>query len=543
MSVSLYRKYRLQRFIEVIGQDAAVAVAVRRMGLRGAYFLLIGAAFVAFAVYLGWGETLDDAAISFAYAKNLVGGQGLVVSPGAEPVEAYSNFLWVLLIAPLVAMRLDVILAAKVVGIVLSLATLVLLARMPGLLTRRGLGWLDLLAPTLTALAAPFALWSVSGMENALESLLLVTALVLSMWEINHPRAVPWSSAAFVALALTRPEGLVFWLAACAHRLLLFALGRRPSRNDLMWLAGFLVPMALYHVWHYQYFGELVPNTYFAKASHRSIREVFHYATTPSDPGFGYIRSFVSDYRLLPLFVFLPLSLLGPRGLTHYSLPVMMLLAGTAAVLYDGGENAPHYRFLSPLIPLFYLSVQEGSRTVWSTLARLMPRFRIAPARAVAGLAVTGAVLAAALPTSLERAGAVHASPFAANYSTVEQRARQLEQLAGCLGREHASVLTPDIGAVAFRTSLLVIDVAGLADSYIARHQAGPDLFEYVFANRRPDIIAIHEFWLIKTALWSEPRLWSDYVPSTMERDASGRLLEGILVRRDLALVRPDCLG
>ena len=38
---------------------------------------LIGGIFVAFAVYLGWGETLDDAAISFAYAKHLVEGDGL----------------------------------------------------------------------------------------------------------------------------------------------------------------------------------------------------------------------------------------------------------------------------------------------------------------------------------------------------------------------------------------------------------------------------------------------------------------------------------
>ena len=41
----------------------------------------------------------DDAGISFAYARNLATGHGLVSQPGAPPVEGYSNFSWVLLMA------------------------------------------------------------------------------------------------------------------------------------------------------------------------------------------------------------------------------------------------------------------------------------------------------------------------------------------------------------------------------------------------------------------------------------------------------------
>ena len=42
----------------------------------------------------------DDAFISFRYARNLSQGHGLVFNPGFERVEGYTNFLWVLLLAP-----------------------------------------------------------------------------------------------------------------------------------------------------------------------------------------------------------------------------------------------------------------------------------------------------------------------------------------------------------------------------------------------------------------------------------------------------------
>src|SRR5271169_4124060 len=42
---------------------------------------------------------IDDAGISFAYARNLANGSGLVSQPGVEPVEGYSNPLWTLALA------------------------------------------------------------------------------------------------------------------------------------------------------------------------------------------------------------------------------------------------------------------------------------------------------------------------------------------------------------------------------------------------------------------------------------------------------------
>ena len=43
---------------------------------------------------------IDDAGISFAYSRSFANGDGLVAQPGAERVEGYSNFLWVLVLTP-----------------------------------------------------------------------------------------------------------------------------------------------------------------------------------------------------------------------------------------------------------------------------------------------------------------------------------------------------------------------------------------------------------------------------------------------------------
>jgi len=48
-----------------------------------------------------WGTWIvDDAGISFAYSRNFAHGYGLVSQAGKAPVEGYSNFTWVLLLAP-----------------------------------------------------------------------------------------------------------------------------------------------------------------------------------------------------------------------------------------------------------------------------------------------------------------------------------------------------------------------------------------------------------------------------------------------------------
>src|SRR5437773_1541112 len=72
-----------------------------------------------------WHLTIDDAFISFRYARNLVQGYGLVFNPG-EYVEGYTNFLWTLLMAGVVALGNDPEIVSKLLGLLSNGATVLL---------------------------------------------------------------------------------------------------------------------------------------------------------------------------------------------------------------------------------------------------------------------------------------------------------------------------------------------------------------------------------------------------------------------------------
>ena len=67
------------------------------------------------AIAKSW--TGDDAFISFRYAQNLVEGKGLVYNAG-EKVEGYSNFLWTMLVALGMELKLDPIHTTNALGLV-----------------------------------------------------------------------------------------------------------------------------------------------------------------------------------------------------------------------------------------------------------------------------------------------------------------------------------------------------------------------------------------------------------------------------------------
>ena len=138
------------------------------------------ASLVHYLVYtLGQPFFIEDAGISFAFARHLIEGDGLAAWPGGERVEGYSNALWTFLIAALYGLGVPVWTAAKLLGAAFGLATLPLvyvIARMcrPGAPKDAAL-----LAPALLAASTQFVLWNASGLENSAFGLLLAAGLTL----------------------------------------------------------------------------------------------------------------------------------------------------------------------------------------------------------------------------------------------------------------------------------------------------------------------------------------------------------------------------
>ena len=435
--------------------------------------------------FRGWVD--DDAYISFRYARNLATGHGLVFNPG-ERVEGYTNFLWTVLLALVHALGGDLPRAAPLVGGFFAVATVGVVALCARNLIAPTLALRPLVvavAPVVLCFSDSWAAWGVGGLENALSGFLLASvyyAYLRARQEPARPRLV--AVAALAALAvLNHPSNALFAAIFAAH--LAWPAGGRVARRDLAVAAAtFLVPVVVWTLWRLAYYGDLLPNTFYAKVGFTR---------------FVLLRglSFLGEVlRALPLAytatVALALLLARRREWRHPAwIAVTAILLATAYAGAVGGEQFPAFRSLVVLMPFFALVLAVLAAEVGVALAALRPAAGAAAAAGVAAVAVIG-----------------HALPLAAS-----PRVRILDE-ALRLGRTALSTtaalrlkesLPPETlfahsgaGLIAYYTNFRWIDTLGLTDRHIARtrvvemgrgaagHEKGDG--QYVW-SRRPDYV------------------------------------------------------
>ena len=320
---------------------------------------------------LGWLASVswfltDDAFISFRYARNLLEGHGLVFNPG-EYVEGYSNFLWVLELAAIWALSgVAPQVAAPWLSVAFTVGTVAAMmwwtARLPGLRHRGLVAWMAL---GLVCSSATFAVWtSGGGMETRQFTFFIVLAVMcLSLYRASH-RGLLAASLSLTAAALTRPEGLLLaalcfgWFVvqqmACIGRL-------KPDWRRLACLTGpFLALVCVHFLWRYAYYGEWLPNTYYAK----HVRPWY-------ESGFRYLWAAAIEtglYLLIPLAVVAMRSRW--RAFRDGTGALVLLLVGVhmAYVMRIGGDHF-EYRPLDFYWPLLTVPASMGIVHLGSRIA------------------------------------------------------------------------------------------------------------------------------------------------------------------------------
>ena len=319
--------------------------------------VLCGAPWIALLAWhtdLAWFLT-DDAFISFRYARNLLEGQGLVFNPG-EYVEGYSNFLWVLELAALWGLfGLRPEQAAPWLSVAFTAATLAVVlwwaAWAPGLPRRKLAAWMAL---GLLCSGATFATWtSGGGLETRQFTFFVVFAVVCLLLHGRHCRGLTAASLALAAAALTRPEGPL--IAACCFAWYVAATAASGQRWDGRQLACLVVPFAALVVAHFlfrqAYYGEWLPNTYYAK----HVRPWY-------EAGFRYLCAATLQtglYLLLPLALSALRRAWRSRRNAAYALPLLCVFAHMAYVLRVGGDHF-EFRPLDFYWPLLVVPATHG---------------------------------------------------------------------------------------------------------------------------------------------------------------------------------------
>lgn len=330
---------------------------------RALFFLLILGLFWVNAIHY-WQETIDDAYITFRYSENLVRGLGPVYNPG-ERVEGFTNFTWMTAIAGCLAMGLDAMFCAKVLGFLSCVAAMWGVAVFGAALSRRRDIWnWAVLLPL--ALNAHFACWAMMGLETQLAVALLVWAYARFYQEMRDRRA--WMiSPLFASLAaMTRFESLYYMTPLAAWAAVQIARGRLDWRRFFRWGLACAVIFGAYYTWKVLYFGDLLPNTYYAKVhGDYKMRGVFHLREWYFKHGAAFLN--------LCLIPFL-LCLLWPRPATLLALGPIVL--NFFYVYYVNGDWMQNFRFLQVILPFMALALLLALR--W--LQAVLPLWGRAPA-------------------------------------------------------------------------------------------------------------------------------------------------------------------
>lgn len=226
-------------------------------------FLLAFCAYLFLALHmLRTGHLHEDAYILFIYAENLVGGQGITFYSGAAPIEGATDFLWMILLAALHGLGLDIAVAAAVLngcGIGVLAASMCYAAICS--LSNKKYWIVATLVCALFAVISPQARAAIGGFSSGFYCIPLCLAIVGFHRE---SQAATWTPFWALALALIRPDGFVLGAGLCLGA---WYLLEPAARRQLLVNIGWCLPIGLaYFAFRWSYFGHFLPLPLYVKA-------------------------------------------------------------------------------------------------------------------------------------------------------------------------------------------------------------------------------------------------------------------------------------
>jgi hypothetical protein len=569
--------------LEAAGPGAAVDWAL--------VLLALGAFLVHFVVAFSWAQPwyIEDSAISFAYARNWVEGDGLVPWVGGERVEGYSNALWTYLIGVAYAVGVSPWTSSKVMGAVFGCFAQIFAWR----LARRALPQEQqraaVLVPWLLAGSTQFTLWNASGLENGLFCMLLAAGLWSLVREVEDERLFPWSAFAFFLLSMTRPDGLAYAGIGLIGRTL-GTLARRQWGAWLAWVVAFGLPWGAYNAWRLSYFAWEWPLTWYAK------RKAFTPLDYSNNYGWKQLREYLFNYGIvwaIPALVF------GAMGMARWRRFAAITLCAVVAgvVLWDGRAGLPPGWKVGPMawasthwndvrvytisgamalvglctfgqprwlvrgllwccygFGLFFTILATGDWMKafrWFNLTSV-PQFTLLllglsevaewlpfAGRTIRGVRPVRLVLLLAPSIGLAATSLFWTQKFILRPETaprdVKKRVDYMSWVERRLDLDRVRLLDVDMGAHLWYTDWFIADIAGLVDVPMAQHEYEKAfIHEYLFEEFRPDFAHVHGSWGRTMRITSHPEWKEQYLEIPGFPTGKKALHVGNHVRKDL---------
>lgn len=481
--------------------------------------------------------SVDDAYITFRYAENLALWGELNWNIGEDPVEGYTGAALPVLLAGFIKLGVSPERASQYIGIFFfwfGWLMLFLAGRKLGLPTV-GLGGLMVLYATTPILFTH----SFGGMET----MMFLAAALAAISALIYGKDA-WFFAALLFAGLTRPEGV----ALAAFFILAAGLAKRTSSPDEFsrFLKSFVLiyflPALIYFFWRWNYYGQFLPNTFYAKSG-------VGFQPAVATDIFRFLRFYFALPVLAGLFLwsqeagwlkekikkeYLNLQFLAPAAAGVLFCAAVFLVLTRSHLIANFSE-----RFYVPFLVAAWIGLVLIWKLGFSALGRLgeeqRARYRFAVLLFLAMVLYQAFFQATKLKNEIK---------FAREQAILHQDEHNL------IGRTLKEILPPtesvlvymDAGAIPYFSKLRAIDFGGLNDEKLARGKLSlPERLDYLF-SQNPGAVVISsvdaerlDYGDEAQAIIRDPRfvnyaLYKRYIPS----DPNVKYYEFVYLRKDI---------
>lgn len=473
-------------------------------------------------------NTVDDAYITFRYARNLVSGVGFVYNPG-ERVLGTTTPAYAALLAVLsrVSGFDDYPRLALITNALLDAVTFCLLARLGARLI--GSRWIGLSAALLFAIDGRTLDWSTGGMESSFNVMAII--LTFGLFFDKRPRLAALACGLAV---LIRPDGATLAAALFAA----WGLGWLRQQAPLPWkeaaiFGAVVVPWVLFA---FIYFGTPIPQSVLAKsvvyrlppliglrAFLVQLRTIFPFSLPPLQEGLSLVRQILQ--ALLPAGLCgLGLAALQRR---HAQAWVVGAYIALFVAFFSIGNPLWLGWYETPLMPLYWTLILGAIVWIGERIANFVSPLSTQAAFRAGW--VIGAVSVLSIP-QLSRLNLIpwetpqHA-PFVLNPTFNKQREADYELFARMLApaaHTHRLVAIPEIGAFGYDYPGPVFDTTGLISPLVLNYFPIPkDIPIEIYSvprplifDLRPDLFVSFDSFIRATLAPDDPAFLQLYRPT-----------------------------
>lgn len=464
--------------------------------------------------------SIDDLFIILRYVDNAANGHGLVYNIG-ERVEGYTCFSWVMILVGLVRLGWPAYWAAKLMGLVCSIGVLWCCYGIGRELwhTNRSSRLAAFLPCLLLVVNPDFLYWSVSGLETplfAFSVMCVLYSLVVEARLAREQHSERWliviaQAIACIIAMLTRPEAIVLLAYTFGAKLVMWRARHDWLRYSAILGVAIFVPVCVFFLWRYDYYGEWLPNTYYAKMGGETLDRLhsgkLYLMGFLADNWFGWlgVHGQTAWPGLIVLFLLPVAALVFVRKKRAHIIVLGWTIVLALVVVFEGGDWMPHNRFLvSALICSVLLVSSSTLEFICSAKEHWHVLFRF-------GVTAAAILLVALFADSLRRN--IRHSPV----SRIERDdswpvvfSRYILESA-----PRGALAASDIGLIGYMTHYRVIDLAGLVDHHVAQSvgnsfQKDYDV-KYVLDQKPEFIVLTDQKCLAEDRLRKEERFTGRY--------------------------------